>query len=608
VGPNVLYVIHQAAATPAPRLRLLVPSLDRDLETIVGRCLEPDPSGRYQSAGALADDLERRLKHEPIRAKRSGVFIRGRKWVRRNPTTAGLVAALVGLAAAIVGVTVWKSESLPPPVSDGIAVLPFENLSADPENAFFADGVQDEILNDLAKIADLKVISRTSVMQYKSGGKRNLRQIANQLGVAHVLEGSVQRAANRVRVTTQLIDARTDTHLWVESYDRPLDDVFAIQSGIAKAIAAQLQAKLSPKTKSAIEERPTKDIAAYDLYVRAKSVMLKGLIDSGNLYEHVRLLDQAIARDPGFFLAYCLLAEAHSHLYSICDHTPARRNLADSAVKAALHLRPEAGEAHLERARYLFRCNLDYDNARAELVLAQRTLPNNAQVLALMSDIDCFQGRWNESTRNLEAALELDPRNSFTLRTLAFNYRWMRRCIELAATVERAIALTPEDAELRALRACWLDLHCRADPKALHKTFEVMIYENPVPAASAGEVWLDLALCERDPVLAERALATIGNGFNHNQFSFSLTFLKACVARAFGGDSAARKAFTAARAEVERTVRERPDEGPPLCLLGLIDAALGRKEEAVREGRRASELLPVTKDAINGAHIMHISV
>jgi serine/threonine protein kinase len=199
VGPNVLYVIHQAAATPAPRLRLLVPSLDRDLETIVGRCLEPDPSGRYQSAGALADDLERRLKHEPIRAKRSGVFIRGRKWVRRNPTTAGLVAALVGLAAAIVGVTVWKSESLPPPVSDGIAVLPFENLSADPENAFFADGVQDEILNDLAKIADLKVISRTSVMQYKSGGKRNLRQIANQLGVAHVLEGSVQRAANRVR-------------------------------------------------------------------------------------------------------------------------------------------------------------------------------------------------------------------------------------------------------------------------------------------------------------------------------------------------------------------------------------------------------------------------
>ena len=194
----------------------------------------------------------------------------------------------------------------------------------------------------------------------------------------------MQRAANRVRVSAQLIDAKTDTHLWVERYDRPLDDVFAIQSEIAKAIATQLQAKLSPKTKSAIEERPTKDLAAYDLYVRAKSLVMKGVFDSANLFEPVRLLDQAIARDPDFFLAYCLLAEAHTTIYSIFDHTPARRDLADRAVKAALHLRPEAGEAHLERARYLFRCNLDYDNARAELALAQRKLPNNAQVFELM--------------------------------------------------------------------------------------------------------------------------------------------------------------------------------------------------------------------------------
>ena len=235
VGPNVLFVIHQAAVTPAPRLRSLAPSLDRDLETIVARCLDPDPNARYQSAEALAEDLEHWLHHEPIRARRSGVFVRGRKWVRRNPTSTVLLAALVALAAATVGVMVWKSESPPPipPLPAGIAVLPFENLSADPENAFFSDGVQDEILNDLAKIADLKVISRTSVMQYKSGAKRNLRQIANELGVAHVVEGSVQRAANRVRVTAQLIDARTDTHLWVERYNRPLDDVFAIQSDIA---------------------------------------------------------------------------------------------------------------------------------------------------------------------------------------------------------------------------------------------------------------------------------------------------------------------------------------------------------------------------------------
>src|SRR5437870_740543 len=223
VGPNVLYIIHQAAATPAPRLRSLAPSLDRDLETIVARCLERDPTARYRSAGALAEDLEHWLRHEPTRARRSGVFTRGGKWVRRNPTSTVLVASLVALAAAIV-VMFWESQ-LPrpvPPLPAGIAVLPFENLSAEPENAFFTDGVQDEILNDLAKIADLKVISRTSVMQYKSGVKRNLRQIANELGVAHVVEGNVQRAANRVRVTVQLIDARTDTHLWVERYDRQL--------------------------------------------------------------------------------------------------------------------------------------------------------------------------------------------------------------------------------------------------------------------------------------------------------------------------------------------------------------------------------------------------
>jgi TolB-like protein/Flp pilus assembly protein TadD len=496
----------------------------------------------------------------------------------------------------------WERQSPhpPPPLPAGIAVLPFENLSADPENAFFADGVQDEILNDLAKIADLKVISRTSVMQYKSGAKRNLRQIASELGVAHVVEGSVQRAANRVRVSAQLIDARTDTHLWAEDYDRPIDDVFVIQSQIAKTIAGQLQAKLSPNEKSAIEEWPTKDLAAYDLYVRAKSLVVKGVFDSGNLFEPVRLLDQAIARDPDFFLAYCLLAEAHSSLYLIFDHTPERRDLADGAVKAAFRLRPESGEAHLERARYL-RCNRDYENARAEVALAQRKLSNNTQVFQLMALIDDRQGRSAEAVRNFEKALELDPHNLSNLRQLAVTYLFMRRFAEAAATVDRAISLAPEDAQLRAIEPA---IPWRADPKPLHKIFPAMITENPAAAQLAGEVWLDLALCERDPVLAERAMGTIMDGFNRNQLFLSVTFLKGCVARAFGDDAAARKAFTAARAEVERTVRERPDEGPPLCMLGLIDAGLGRKEEAIREGRRAAELTPVTKDATNGAEIM----
>ena len=256
--------------------RLLNPKVDRDLNTICLKCLDKDPQRRYSSALALAEDLERWLKHEPIRARRTGLVTRGRKWVRRNPSIAVMAAMLLVLAVPL-GTMIWNTESEHLPLSNvappekSIAVLPFSNLSKEQENAFFADGVQDEILSDLAKVADLKVISRTSVMPYKSGMARNLRQIGQQLGVAHVLEGSVQRAGNRVRVNAQLVDTRTDRHLWAQTYDRDLADVFAIQSEIAKTIADQLQAKLSPSEKSAIERSPTNDISAFDLYARAKS-------------------------------------------------------------------------------------------------------------------------------------------------------------------------------------------------------------------------------------------------------------------------------------------------------------------------------------------------
>ena len=605
VGPNVLSVIHQAAETPAPRLRLLVPSLDRDLETIVGRCLESDPKARYQSAGALADDLEHWLRHEPIRARRIGVFSRGAKWVHRNPTTTMLIVAVVGLVVAIASGVVWKSERVPLPVSGGIAVLPFENLSADPQNAFLADGVQDEILNDLAKVADLKVISRTSVMGYKSGARRNLHKIGTELGVTHVVDGSVQRAGNRVRVSAQLIDAKTNTHLWAESYDRPLEDVFTIQNDIAKAIAGQLQAELSPKTTSAIEELPTKDFHAYELYVRAKLLLMTPLISGGDCREAARLLDLAIARDPDFFLAYCLIAKAHSKIYFLFDHTSARRDLADRAVKAAFRLRPKASEAHLARASYLNFCNHDYDNARAELAIAQRTLPNNSEVFLSTALIDERQGRFNEAVLNHEKALELDPRNSFILRQFALTCIFMRRFAEGAAAFDRGEQVSqPQDRGSGGLRAWLIDFHGRADLKPLHKAFEIMVNDNPAMAQQGDQEWLDLGLCERNPALAERALAIAGDGFAENGLHFSYNFNKACVARTFGHDDIARSAFIAARGEVERAVREQPGYGPPLCMLGLIDAGLGRKEEAIREGRRAAELTPVTKDGITGSVIM----
>src|SRR5438270_9253997 len=258
--------------------RLLNPKIDCDLSTICLKCLEKDPKRRYSSALALAEDLERWLKHEPIRARHTGVFARGGKWVRRNPTSALLAASLVGLAAA-AGWIVWKSELIRQPPTTGIAVLPFENMSDEKEHAGFADGVQDDILTKLAKIADLKVISRTSVMEYR--GKRNVRQIGDALRVSHVLEGSARRSGDRIHLNAQLIDTRTDTHVWAEEYDRDLNDLFAVQSEIAKKVAQQLHAKLSAAEKASVEERPTEDLVAYDFYVRAISMIYNAQVALG---------------------------------------------------------------------------------------------------------------------------------------------------------------------------------------------------------------------------------------------------------------------------------------------------------------------------------------
>src|SRR5438874_603318 len=285
--------------------RLLNPKVDRDLSTICLKCLEKDPQRRYSSALALAEDLEHCLRHEPIRARRTGFVIRGKKWLQRNPTTAILTGSLAALAA-VLGVIFWNSELVHPPPSTGIAVLPFENLNPDKENAVFADGVQDDILTKLDKVADLMVISRTSVMAYR--GARNIRQIGEALHVSHVLEGSVRRNAGRFHLNMQLINTRTDGHVWAEEYDRDLNDMFAIQSEIAQKVAEQLHAKVSLSAKRSIELPPTTDLAAFDLYTRAKTLLLTiyfSMSADQNVRQAIELLDQAVARDPAFFEAYC---------------------------------------------------------------------------------------------------------------------------------------------------------------------------------------------------------------------------------------------------------------------------------------------------------------
>src|SRR3954471_221902 len=327
-------------------------------------------------------------------------------------------------------ITAVAPASAPQPVSSipekSIAVLPFENLSSDKENAFFADGVQDEILTNLGKIGDLRVISRTSVMQYKTDQARNTREIGKQLGVAHLLEGSVQRSGNRVRVTAQLIDARTDAHQWADRYDGAVDDVFAIQSEIAKKIADQLQAKLSPNEKSAIEQRPTNDVTAFDLYTQAKTLYLStsfSALGYANVNQSIDLLQQAVARDPSFFQAYCLLGQAHAWIYfQGLDHTPSRLAAAEAAVQTAFRLRPNAAEAHLVHAELLYRGYLDYSGAAAELQTASRDLPNDPRVSELAGYIARRQGKHEEGVRQLQRALEIDPRNFFTLQQIALSY------------------------------------------------------------------------------------------------------------------------------------------------------------------------------------------
>ena len=364
--------------------RLLNPKVDRDLSIICLKCLEKDPQHRYSSALELAEDLERWQTHKPIQARRAGIVIRGKKWVRRHPTTAVAVASLIVLCG-IVGLVVWKSELIRPRPATGIAVLPFENLSNNKEDTSFADGVQDDILTKLAKIADLKVISRTSVMQYRAN--RNMRQIGDALRVSHVLEGSVRKNGSRLHINAQLIDTRTDTHIWAEQYDRELRDMFAIQSEIAQKVAEQLHAKVLPAERLAIERAPTTDLTAFALYSRARNLLLTTSSDvtgRANLLQAADLLEQAVTYDQAFLEAYCQLAHTHDRLYHLgYDHTPSRLARAEAAIQAALRLSPDSDETHLARAENLYRGHLDYDGALAELKMAALSVPNNPLIFEL---------------------------------------------------------------------------------------------------------------------------------------------------------------------------------------------------------------------------------
>ena len=556
--------------------------------------------------------LESMLAFEP--ASRPGTGELATRLQRCSPevrnvrrTRAALAVATAVVCGFSIPPIVRQCQVEPPPPEKSIAVLPFENLSPDPNNVHITDGVQDEILSDLARVADLKVISRTSVMQYKSGGMRNLREIAKALGVAHIVEGTVQQVGGRVRVRAELIDARTDTHIWGDHYDRDLADIFALESDVAEKIVAQLKTRLSPIEKAAIEERPTADLEAYGLYLRGKSLLEATSFNvrpTDNLIEAARFFGEAVARDPSFLLAYCQLARTHDNIYFIgADHSQQRLDLAKAAIDNAFRIQPDSGEAHLALGHHVFIAHRDYDRALSELEIARRTLPNEPLIFSYTARIERRRGEWEESNRNYERALELDPRNFSILQQLSLTYKYQRRYAEMSATLKRALEIAPSNIPTKVQLAA-VALESQANPKPLHVAIEAIIAADLSSAGALADQSIELALCERDWPSAQRSLATTDAGCQIGSLPFSHAWCEGVVARASGDTTRAHAAFIEAEAEIQKTLNAQPDYPEALCALGLVEAALGQKAQAIDNGRRAVDLLPLTKDTVDGAYMI----
>ncbi len=587
-----------------PPLKRSVAHAPAELQQIIGKALRKDREQRYQGAHELLDalkDFRRRLEAE---SERAAVPL----WLRWARSPAGLVIVLT-IAALAVALPFFRHRNLPTslPLEKSIAVLPFENLSKDEANAFFAGGVQDEILTDLAKVADLKVISRTSVMKYKSGLERNLRDIAKTMGVSHVVEGSVQRAGGRIRVNVQLIDARNDAHVWAEHYDRDVSDIFAIQSDIAERIADQLRAKLSGAEKAAVAERPTADLVAYAYYTKAKEMdMLTNWEgDEKNLNQKVELLEKAIQRDPNFALAYCALAKTQIDLSSIVGEPDNRKRLelAKKAAQAALRVRPDLGEAHLELARYYFYAGLftnDYDRARDELAIVRRKLPNNAEALTIEARIGRHENRWDASLANLQKASELDPRNSDIAFYLGQIYFEMRRYSEWEQLLTKRAAASGELDSLAVQDHLAQIKLAQGDPVAAQSLLEKV----PLDYSPGFWVWrtrFAAALYLRDYDAANRVIAATPAKYADDAFGEqTASWAEGQVARARGDKQKALAAFAAARKKMEERLADIPKDAVYFPGIATLDAGLGRKEEAIREAQHAVELLPITKDSLNG--------
>jgi serine/threonine protein kinase len=571
------------------------PKVDVDLATICLKCLEKDPAGRYQSAAALAADVERWLRHEPVQARRTGMFTRGRKWLQRNPTTALVAALLAGLIAA-VAVIVSKSDLFRPTPSSGVAVLPFENLSGDPGNAYFADGIHEEILTRLASIAGLKVISRTSTQQYQSK-PRNLREIAKQLGVANIVEGSVQRATNQVRVNVQLINAQTDSHLWAETYDRKLTDIFGVESEIAKGIAESLQSKLTVREQQALAVKPTNNPEAYDAYLRGLAFETRGV--SYNLRrEAIGFYERAVQLDPNFAIAWARLSRAHAFIYfgggAVDTSPPTQRDAAKSALENAQKLAPNSPETLLALGYYQYWVLRDYESAKATFGGVSKMLPGSGEVPQALALIARREGHWDQSIAYFERALDLDPRNVELLGRAAFTYAMLRQFPPALKLYDRLLDIMPNDSDVMAEKASIYQAQGNLQEAA--KLLGGVNAQNSSGAAFGNKI-IQLRL-ERNYSEAIRLLQA-----RQAQFHFDSEYFKAnnqvtlaLMQRLAGEPAGAKVTAEQARNTLERLHRDQPDAFFLAELLSQVYATLGEKDSALKEAERVIMLLRSIRD------------
>jgi len=515
---------------------------------------------------------------------------------------AEMTAALLALVAIVAGVAVFSRNRMRSTLAapeKSIAVLPFENLSRDPDNTYFADGIQDEILTRLSKIADLKVISRTSTQHYKSAPE-NLPEIARQLGVAHILEGRVQKSGDAVRVNVQLIKAASDSHLWADTFDRKLTDIFSVESEVAKAIADQLRVKLTGQEEQVIAAKPTDSPEAHDAYLRGLAYSLKTIDTPANSQGAQKYLREAVRLDSKFALGWALLSfvEARSYLHQTLQPTVALREEARQAAETALTLQPNLGEAILAKGFYHYACLKDYDTAMHYFERARQFLPNSSRIPESLALVTRRQGQWDRSESYFNEAERLDPRNVYVLTQHALSYICLRRFPEALRKLDKVLDITPDDLETMVLKAAIAQaegdlprasallapLHPAADdPSALEtQVYQAILERRPGPVIAR----LKEILAKPDPVL----------GYDNGELRFWLGWAQEVA----GDHAAAQESWRQARSELEPFLKEQPENYVLIGDLALTNMGLGDKAAALTLAEQAMAAMPIEKDAVSG--------